>query len=418
MGRSAYLSGRPGLTARWQRIPVRQPALRHGPPDRRGAPRRGARAAASRCTSSETGDDLRELARRRGRRRARDGRRRRLARAPSRTSRSSATCPSSASRSGRGTTSPATSGSTATTRSRALAAFDGGVERRVDVGRVGERLFLNNVSLGLYARLVHRREHHRRRRDALARLRALGADAAGPPATPALHDRRRARAGAARPRREQRLQRSSCSRSGSASGSTRGSSTSTSRTASAGSRGRSAACTELEIGAPQPRLGGGRRRAGRARHAGRVPDRAARATRARAARARVTSSSGKWREGELVGRRQLVAARTSAARRDRRPQHARRRRSPERARSGRARSGRRSRLDPDAEELVRLDLEPGLLAQLADEARRAGARPPRGTRRGGPRARGSARSARRPRSKRPSRSTSAWTAGAGFDQTT
>ena len=55
----------------------------------------------------------------------------------------------------------------------ALAAFHDGVERRIDVGRVGERLFLNNVSLGLYARLVHRREHHRRRRDALARLRAI-----------------------------------------------------------------------------------------------------------------------------------------------------------------------------------------------------------------------------------------------------
>ena len=55
----------------------------------------------------------------------------------------------------------------------ALAAFDEGVERRVDVARVGERLFLNNVSLGLYARLVHRREHHRRRRDALARFRAV-----------------------------------------------------------------------------------------------------------------------------------------------------------------------------------------------------------------------------------------------------
>lgn len=54
----------------------------------------------------------------------------------------------------------------------ALAAFDG-VERRIDVGRVGDRLFLNNVSLGLYALLVHRRERHRRRRDALARLRAL-----------------------------------------------------------------------------------------------------------------------------------------------------------------------------------------------------------------------------------------------------
>jgi diacylglycerol kinase family enzyme len=54
----------------------------------------------------------------------------------------------------------------------ALAAFDG-EERRIDVARVGERLFLNNVSLGLYARLVHRREHRRRRREALARLRAL-----------------------------------------------------------------------------------------------------------------------------------------------------------------------------------------------------------------------------------------------------
>lgn len=55
----------------------------------------------------------------------------------------------------------------------ALEAFDG-EERRVDVGRAGERRFLNNVSLGLYATLVHRREHHRRRRQLLAGLRALG----------------------------------------------------------------------------------------------------------------------------------------------------------------------------------------------------------------------------------------------------
>ena len=55
----------------------------------------------------------------------------------------------------------------------ALDAFVDGEERRVDVGRVEERLFLNNVSLGLYAQLVHRRERHRRRRAALARLRAL-----------------------------------------------------------------------------------------------------------------------------------------------------------------------------------------------------------------------------------------------------
>ena len=55
----------------------------------------------------------------------------------------------------------------------ALAAFDSGEELRIDVGRIGDRAFLNNVSLGDYARLVHRRERHRRRRDALARARAL-----------------------------------------------------------------------------------------------------------------------------------------------------------------------------------------------------------------------------------------------------
>jgi diacylglycerol kinase family enzyme len=55
----------------------------------------------------------------------------------------------------------------------ALRAFSGR-ETRVDAGRVNDRLFLNNVSLGLYARLVRRREHHRRRSEAFARLRALG----------------------------------------------------------------------------------------------------------------------------------------------------------------------------------------------------------------------------------------------------
>ena len=54
----------------------------------------------------------------------------------------------------------------------ALLAF-GGTERRIDVGRADERLFLNNVSLGIYASLVHRREGHRRRRAAFARVRAL-----------------------------------------------------------------------------------------------------------------------------------------------------------------------------------------------------------------------------------------------------
>jgi diacylglycerol kinase family enzyme len=54
----------------------------------------------------------------------------------------------------------------------ALGAFANGRERRIDVGRADERLFLNNVSLGAYARLVHRREIHRRRRHAFARVRA------------------------------------------------------------------------------------------------------------------------------------------------------------------------------------------------------------------------------------------------------
>ncbi|MGH3001485.1 MAG: diacylglycerol/lipid kinase family protein, partial [Gaiellaceae bacterium] len=61
---------------------------------------------------------------------------------------------------------------------RALDALVDGAERWIDVGRANCRLFLNNVSLGAYARLVHRRERRRRRRDAPARLRALGLTAA------------------------------------------------------------------------------------------------------------------------------------------------------------------------------------------------------------------------------------------------
>jgi diacylglycerol kinase family enzyme len=55
----------------------------------------------------------------------------------------------------------------------ALDAFASPIERRIDAGRVNGRLFLNNVSLGVYAGLVHRREQHRQRGEALARLRAL-----------------------------------------------------------------------------------------------------------------------------------------------------------------------------------------------------------------------------------------------------
>jgi diacylglycerol kinase family enzyme len=55
----------------------------------------------------------------------------------------------------------------------ALDLFTSGTERRIDVGRAGDRLFLNNISFGVYARLVHRREAHRRRDATFARLRAL-----------------------------------------------------------------------------------------------------------------------------------------------------------------------------------------------------------------------------------------------------
>ena len=56
----------------------------------------------------------------------------------------------------------------------ALAAFDDdAVERRVDAASVGGRVFLNNLSFGAYAALVHRRERHRRRGEMLARARAI-----------------------------------------------------------------------------------------------------------------------------------------------------------------------------------------------------------------------------------------------------
>jgi diacylglycerol kinase family enzyme len=55
----------------------------------------------------------------------------------------------------------------------ALKAFAAGTERRVDVARIADRIFLNNISFGGYAGLVHEREHHRRRGEALARARAL-----------------------------------------------------------------------------------------------------------------------------------------------------------------------------------------------------------------------------------------------------
>ena len=58
----------------------------------------------------------------------------------------------------------------------ALAAFRG-PERRVDVGAVGERVFLNNVSLGLYASFVH--DPARKTRNRLLALARLAPAALG-----------------------------------------------------------------------------------------------------------------------------------------------------------------------------------------------------------------------------------------------
>ena len=87
----------------------------------------------------------------------------------------------------------------------ALAAFRDGVERRVDVGRVGDQMFLNNVSLGVYARLVHRRERRRQRGETFARLRALAHLAEGPAPQRALRRRRPAAASERRARGQQRV---------------------------------------------------------------------------------------------------------------------------------------------------------------------------------------------------------------------
>jgi diacylglycerol kinase family enzyme len=56
----------------------------------------------------------------------------------------------------------------------ALDAFVHREERLIDIGHANGGVFLNNVSLGIYAQLVRRRERHRRRAEAFARLRAFG----------------------------------------------------------------------------------------------------------------------------------------------------------------------------------------------------------------------------------------------------
>jgi diacylglycerol kinase family enzyme len=63
----------------------------------------------------------------------------------------------------------------------ALDAFTDGVERRIDLGEVNRRTFVNNVSLGVYGRAVHRNSYDG------AKLRTLFAvlpDLVGPSAPP------------------------------------------------------------------------------------------------------------------------------------------------------------------------------------------------------------------------------------------
>ena len=134
--------------------------------------------------------------------------------------------PSCASRSGRGTTSRATSASTATTRSRALAAFDDGVERRVDLGRV-ERPPLSEQRL---ARRLRRARPPPRAPPAPrrgARPRTRPAERRAPPAPAACaRERRRARRTRICLIGNNRYERRRSSRSASASGSTAASSSS------------------------------------------------------------------------------------------------------------------------------------------------------------------------------------------------
>ena len=121
--------------------------------------------------------------------------------------RSRGTFPSSASRGERGTTSRSMRALPADDPLAAVAAF-GGAERRVDVGRVGDRVFLNNVSLGVYGRLVHRRERGRRRDEAFARLaRARDVSLAGPPLDTSLPRRRSVDSRQRRAHLEQRVPR-------------------------------------------------------------------------------------------------------------------------------------------------------------------------------------------------------------------
>ena len=168
------------------------------------------RAARHRAGRAHARDDLLELAEdavaaRRGRhrhgRRGRLAGTRRLGREPARA------CRSSWSRPGPATTSPSTWASTARTSSGALDAFEDGVDRVIDLAEVNGRVFVNNASMGVYAKIVQSAEY----RDAkvqtaasmLPDLLGPGRDAARPALRPAV--RARGRDGPAAPGLQQPL---------------------------------------------------------------------------------------------------------------------------------------------------------------------------------------------------------------------
>jgi diacylglycerol kinase family enzyme len=63
----------------------------------------------------------------------------------------------------------------------ALDAFVDGIERRVDLATVGDRVFVNNVSLGLYARVVRTPEYREHKMKAVARMLPELVSDEGPP---------------------------------------------------------------------------------------------------------------------------------------------------------------------------------------------------------------------------------------------
>ncbi|MFD1507072.1 diacylglycerol/lipid kinase family protein [Georgenia yuyongxinii] len=74
----------------------------------------------------------------------------------------------------------------------ALEAFTEGVERRIDVGQVDERLFLNNVSLGIYGDAIQRSEYRDAKVRTLAEtVRAVLGPSGAAPAVQVVDDRGR-----------------------------------------------------------------------------------------------------------------------------------------------------------------------------------------------------------------------------------